>query len=71
MARFSVKHIAIGIVLLALLMRLPEMFISLAYDEIWTLLNFANLDFVRLLFDLELPNNHPLNSILIKLLTYP
>ena len=70
MARFSVKHIAIGIVLLALLMRLPEMFISLAYDEIWTLLNFTRLDFVRLLFDLELPNNHPLNSILIKLLTY-
>ena len=66
MEKISASRIVIAIFLLAFLLRLPEFFSSLAYDEIWTLSNFAPLKIRQLLFDLELPNNHPLNSILIK-----
>lgn len=57
------------IVLLALLLRMGEFFITLTYDEIWTLLNFVPHNSGRLLFDLELPNNHPLNTIAMKFVT--
>ncbi len=66
MGKITVKQLATGILLVAFLLRLPEFFISLAYDEIWTLTNFAKLSWHELLFDLTLPNNHPLNSILVK-----
>ena len=69
MDKFTDRYMTALIILLAFLLRLPEFFISLAYDEIWTLSNFAPLPVRRLLFDLELPNNHPLNSILIKILS--
>lgn len=66
MQNFVQRYLLFLIIIAALLLRLPEYFISLAYDEIWTLQNFAPLPVGKLLFDLELPNNHPLNSILVK-----
>ena len=69
MKKLTVKHLCIGIMLIAFLLRLPEFFITLAYDEIWTLTNFTQLPWYKLLFDLTLPNNHPLNSITVKFMT--
>ena len=68
MQKFVQRYLLWLILAAALLLRLPEYFISLAYDEIWTLQNFVPLNIGKLLFDLELPNNHPLNSILVKVL---
>ena len=39
----------------------------LLYDEFWSLLNFAELDIFRILTDLSLPNNHPLNTLMLKI----
>ena len=69
MQKFVQRYLLYLILALALLLRLPEYFISLAYDEIWTLQNFAPLNIGKLLFALELPNNHPLNSILVKFIS--
>ena len=68
MEKFTAKQLASGILLIALLVRLQDFFITLSYDEIWTLNNFVQLPVSRLFFDLSLPNNHPLNSILVKLM---
>lgn len=52
----------------ALLVRFVGMaFSPLEYDEIWTLENFSNLSVGRIFTDLALPNNHPLNSLFVKL----
>lgn len=69
MKKLTAKHYFTGIMLIAFLLRLPEFFITLAYDEIWTLTNFTRLPWYELLFDLTLPNNHPLNSITVKFMT--
>ena len=69
MEKLTAKHFCIGIMLIAFLLRLPEFLITLAYDEIWTLTNFTRLPWYELLFDLTLPNNHPLNSITVKFMT--
>ena len=37
------------------------------YDEFWTLLNFVPLDPGKILTDLSLPNNHPLNTLAMKI----
>ncbi len=66
MQKFVQRYLLWLIIAAALLLRLPEYFISLAYDEIWTLQNFVPLSAGELFFDLELPNNHPLNSLLVK-----
>lgn len=66
MEKLTAKHYFAAIILIAFLLRLPEFFITLAYDEIWTLTNFSQLPCSKLLFDLTLPNNHPLNSITVK-----
>ncbi|MBQ6352776.1 MAG: hypothetical protein IJJ28_05875, partial [Lentisphaeria bacterium] len=42
------------------------LFSPLEYDEIWSLENFSRLPVGRILTDLALPNNHPLNSLCIK-----
>ena len=68
MPKLTAKQLTICIVLIAVLLRLPEFMITLAYDEAWTLINFAPLPVKQLFFDLALPNNHPLNSVLIKLI---
>ena len=68
MEKITAKQLFTGILLIAFLLRVSEFFTSLAYDEIWTLNNFIQLPVAKLLFDLSLPNNQPLNSILIKLM---
>jgi len=57
------------ILLLALAIRCSGVFAPLAYDEIWTLENFSQLPVSRILTDLALPNNHPLNTLWIKFIT--
>ena len=42
----------------------------LLYDEFWTLLNFVQLDIFRILTDLSLPNNHPLNTLMLKIFSF-
>ena len=37
------------------------------YDEFWTLQNFVPLDPGKILTDLSLPNNHPLNTLFLKI----
>lgn len=58
------------ILLTALALRLAVAALSpLEYDEIWSLENFSGLSVGRIFTDLALPNNHPLNSLFVKLWT--
>ncbi len=41
---------------------------DLEYDEIWTLLNYSSHSLSKIFTDLATPNNHPINSLLIKYL---
>ena len=50
----------------ALVLRLPWLWNALEYDEIWSLQNYAPLSLGKILTDLGLPNNHPLNSLWLK-----
>ena len=50
----------------ALVLRLPWLWNALEYDEIWSLRNYAPLSLGKILTDLGLPNNHPLNSLWLK-----
>ena len=43
----------------------------LEYDEIWTLENFAPRDIREIFSALDVPNNHPFNTLLVKLLYFP
>ncbi len=56
-----------GIAVLALILRLPWMYNALEYDELWSLQNYAPLSCGKILTDLGLPNNHPLNSLCMKI----
>ena len=62
------KHYIFIILLVAAVLRLPGLSGEWQYDEIWTLFNFADLSFGRILTDISLPNNHPVNTLLMKLL---
>lgn len=62
------KHCILFILLLAAVLRLPYLFSEWQYDEIWTLLNFTDLNIGQILTDISLPNNHPVNTLLMKLL---
>ncbi len=62
------KHCIFIILLLAAVLRLPMLFAELQYDEIWTLFNFTDLSAGQILTDVSLPNNHPVNTLLMKLL---
>lgn len=57
----------IGTLLIGLATRFTNVNSGLEYDEIWTLSNFAPLPLSRILTDLALPNNHPLNTLGVKL----
>ena len=48
MEKFTAKQLASGILLIALLVRLQDFFITLSYDEIWTLKNFVQLPVSKL-----------------------
>lgn len=56
------------LMLLALALRLLRFGDALEYDEIWTLESYAAGPVSRIFTDLALPNNHPLNSLLVKLI---
>lgn len=55
-----------AIAVFALVLRLPWLWNALEYDEIWSLQNYAPLSLGKILTDLGLPNNHPLNSLWLK-----
>lgn len=69
MFRLSTKQLSCLIVIAAFLLQLPELLITLSYDEIWTFTNFARLPVSDIFFDLSLPNNHPLNTLLVKIVS--
>lgn len=58
-----------GILVLALCLRLPWMYNALEYDELWSLQSYASLPVWQILTDLGLPNNHPLNSLWLKIVS--
>lgn len=68
MSKITLRQWVLITLLAAFFMRLPGMLAAMTYDEIWTITQFTESGSWRLLFDLELPNNHPLNSILCKIL---
>ena len=66
--RIPRRCFALAIILLSLVLCASWVLsLPLEYDEIWTLENFANLDAWRIINDLALPNNHPLNTLFVKL----
>ena len=58
-----------AIILLALLLRGFFLNRFLEYDEIWTLQNYAKLGILEIFQDLATPNNHPVNSFIVKLIS--
>ena len=54
------------LLLFAALIRVMLLSSDFAYDEIWTLEQYAPLPAAEILTDLSLPNNHPLNTLLVK-----
>ena len=63
------KIIAAGLFLSAIAMRLSLFYRSLQYDELWSLQFFSQMEWKKILFDLALPNNHPLNTLGIKIIS--
>lgn len=56
---------------LALLLRIFRLGDALEYDEIWTLEYYASASLKTIFTDLSLPNNHPLNSLAVRLTAFP
>ena len=54
----------------ALLFPMVLMTANLAYDELWSLIYFSELPVTQILTDLALPNNHPLNTFFLKILSF-
>lgn len=52
----------------AALLRLPGLFGEMQYDELWSCAVFSDKSIFRILIDVELPNNHPVNSLILKML---
>ena len=50
-------------------MRLETYWGYFEYDEIWSLENFSKLPIWQICTDLSLPNNHPINTLWIKLVS--
>ena len=68
MKRIPRRYLVIAIILLSLVLCARWVLsLPLEYDEIWTLENFSQLDSWRIVNDLALPNNHPLNTLFVKL----
>ncbi len=59
---------ALGIAVAGTFLRIPELFNALEYDEIWSYQYFAPLSVGKILTDLGLPNNHPLNTLWLKIM---
>ena len=65
--RNSRFYFAAGFVLLlGFLIRYPGFSAGLEYDEIWTFQHYSSGSLHKIFTDLATPNNHPLNSLLIK-----
>ena len=65
--RNSRFYFAAGFVLLlGFLIRYPGFSAGLEYDEIWTFQHYSSGSLYKIFTDLATPNNHPLNSLLIK-----
>ena len=60
----------LGLTGLAALFRLFRLDAALEYDEIWTLENYASASLKVIFTELALPNNHPLNSLAVKLTAF-
>ncbi len=58
-----------ALILAGCALRLGNFFDALEYDEIWTLEFFAGASPAEIFTNLSLPNNHPINSLLVKLVT--
>lgn len=56
-----------AILLAAFAVRINTFFATLQYDEIWTIRYFSDASVWKILTDLATPNNHPLNSLFVKL----
>ena len=54
------------LVVLGCILRFQDLFIAFQYDELWTLQFYANGAVGKIFRDLATPNNHPLNSLLMK-----
>ena len=66
------KHLTTIISILfciALILRLETYWGYYEYDEIWSLENFSKLPVWQICTDLSLPNNHPINTIWIKIVS--
>ena len=65
----TIQKIFVFVFLSALFLPLLLMPEHLTYDEYWSLYNFTPLGVGDVLTDLSLPNNHPLNTLFMKLFT--
>ena len=54
------------VILIGLLLRCAGFSAGLEYDEIWTFQHYSSGSLHKIFTDLATPNNHPLNSLLIK-----
>jgi hypothetical protein len=60
--------IALALIAAGAALRLTQITGALEYDEIWTLESYSRASFRVIFTDLSLPNNHPLNSLAVKLM---
>ena len=67
------KFLLFGLLITAAgtLFRLLRLDAALEYDEIWTLESYAAKSIRTIFTTLSLPNNHPLNSLAVKLTAFP
>ena len=68
-SHLSPGKITVLLLLFAAMLRALQLSVELQSDELWTLINFAPLDTFQILTDLSLPNNHPVNTLVLKLLS--
>lgn len=68
--KYLFPPIIVLIVLGGLLLRFLEVpYRALEYDELWTMGHYSAVPFLSIFTDLATPNNHPLNSLLIRIFT--
>lgn len=54
------------LLIFAAVLRMGNMFAALEYDEIWTMTYFSSKGVTDIFTELALPNNQPMNSLLVK-----
>lgn len=69
-AKHKIEVLVAGLFFILLFLRLFNMDVrSPEYDELWTLHNYVNVSVGKIFSDVATPNNHPLNSFLIRIST--